>query len=89
VDSKSEQFPIQADRPNWPTQLKRLGIANLAAALLEAGRPLAPILAQLLYIADPIFPSGDGRKTLSALGARLEENEEISAMIQDLHSEAK
>ncbi len=89
MDSKSEQFPKQANPPNWPAQLKRLGIANLAATVLEAGRPLAPILAQLLYIADPIFSSRDGRKPLSALGARLEDNEEISAMIRDLHSEAK
>ena len=50
-----EQALAEASHPSWPAQLNRFGLGNLAALLLEAGRPLAPMLAQLLYIADPLL----------------------------------
>lgn len=80
---------MESNLSNWSDQLKRIGIANLAASLLQASRPLAPILAQLLYIADPLFPATKGSNSLSNLGASLEDSEQVNTLIQKLQSEAK
>ncbi len=80
---------MESNLTNWSDQLKRLGIANLAGSLLHASRPLAPILAQLLYIADPLFPASKESNSLSNLGAKLEDREQVDTLIQELQSEAK
>jgi len=39
--------------PRWQAWLHQHGLEGVAGALLEAGEPLAPIGAQLLYVAQP------------------------------------
>ena len=50
---------------NWAGFLKKWGMDGFAAWLLEAGAPLAPVGAQLLYMGQPLF----GKSTRDDLGA--------------------
>jgi len=49
----------------WGDMLRRRRLAGLAAWLLEAGRPLALVSAQFLYMGWPLF--GPGAATLAKL----------------------
>lgn len=49
----------------WAGFLKKWGMDSFAAWLLEAGAPLAPVGAQLLYMGQPLF----GRSTRADIGA--------------------
>jgi hypothetical protein len=66
--------------PQWADFLKKWGMEGFAAWLLEAGAPLAPVGAQLLYVGQPLFnrPTGAG---LGALAAMLEDEEEIGEFV--------
>lgn len=48
LDSEFAQNAVR-----WQAWLQKHGLEGLADALLEAGEPLAPIGAQLLYVAQP------------------------------------
>ena len=79
----------RASRPSWPAQLNRLGLGNLALMLLRAGQPVAPMLAQFLYIADPFISITKKQHSLANLGTQLEDGQLFSAMIRNLNEELK
>ena len=59
MDKKnSRPIPTEALEPTvkaWRGHLERLGLTGLVENLLTISAPLAPIGAQLLYVAQPIF----------------------------------
>jgi len=63
--------------------LQRTGLGDFAAALLEAGRPLAPLGAQLSYMAEPLF-SGLGLP-LHEMGQVLEDPRQLDQLMRRLH----
>lgn len=69
---------------NWSSSLQHWGIQEFAASLLEASGPINLILAQLVYIGEPFFPSGGDRSNLKALGAMLEDSQETQAFVSFL-----
>ena len=70
-------FLMQSPREDWlrwAATLRRYQAEGFASWLLEAGRPLAVLTAQLLYLGQP-FLGG----TAKALGQMLESDEEARA----------
>jgi hypothetical protein len=69
--------------PAWTNSLRKQGLTELAAWLLEAAGPLNLLGAQALYLGQPLMPSSatDG---LSALAHLLEEEDEARAFIAQL-----
>ena len=67
----------------WAAYLHNLGLSGLAESFAHAGRPLAPLLAQLLYIAEPFFPVSPGGKRVRELAGRLEQ-EDTDVLLSDL-----
>ena len=84
-----KQHPPKTSHASWTAQVKRLGLGNLASLLLQAGRPLAPMLAQLLYIADPFVAINENKNSLENLGAQLEDSQVFTNLIHELSEELK
>lgn len=57
---------------SWSIRLNQLGLGGLAASFAEAGKPLAPALAQLLHIANPLLDSSRSQEQMRALAETLE-----------------
>ena len=66
--------------PIWMDVLRKQGLAELAAWVLEAAGPLNLLGAQILYIGQPFvsFPAGQSMRALADL---LEQEEESGAFI--------
>jgi hypothetical protein len=64
--------------------LRRMGLGAFAAALLEAGRPLAPLGAQLSYMVDPLL-GGSGLSFLE-MGRLLEDPRRLEELAQHLQN---
>ena len=76
---------MQAPRANWPQwakMLRRYQADGFASWLLEAGRPLAILTAQVLYLGRPFLG-----ETAQALGQMLESDEETRAFAALLNGE--
>jgi hypothetical protein len=73
--------PSQPFVPPWLQRLHHGGKGGLAAALLEAVSPLAPVGAQLLYMLQPVLGSGDN---LSLTASLLEDEERLKATVKAL-----
>jgi hypothetical protein len=70
----------------WADSLRKWGMEGFAAWLLEAGAPLAPLGAQVLYVGQPLF----GRATrgkLAALAVVLEDDRESERFVAFLRGE--
>jgi hypothetical protein len=61
------------------------GLSSYAADLLDAARPITPLLAQVMYIMDPLFHST--RFSAQELGTLFEDPEQIEYFISDLREE--
>ncbi len=62
--------------------MHRLGMADFAALLFEAGQPLAPLGAQLSYMADPLL--GGLGVPLNEFGQLLEDPKQLEQLVQQL-----
>lgn len=71
----------------WADFLRKWGMEGLVAWLLEAGAPLAPVGAQLLYAGQPLFGSFT-RGNLGALAGMLEDDNEAESFVAFLRGEA-
>jgi len=56
----------------WSSLLKDFGFADLASSLSEAGKPIAPVFAQLLYLADPFVDDPSVKARIDDLATSLE-----------------
>jgi len=66
--------------PAWIRSLRRLGLENFAAWLLEATGPLNVIGAQLLYIGQPFLPVS-ASESIQELANLLEQEDESRAFV--------
>lgn len=67
---------MQADRTNWSAWVRfldRWGLGETFAALLESTGPLKLLIAQLVYLGQPLFSAGSPQKWQAFAG--LLENE--------------
>lgn len=64
--------------PNWMDSLRRHGLAELAAWILEVAGPLNILGAQALYFSEPFVPLSTGNG-LRALADMLEQEDETRA----------
>lgn len=69
--------------PLWVETLRRYKLNDIAAALLEAGSPLAIFGAQAIYFGRGLINS----EQLTALAATLEEENELRAFVSFLAQE--
>jgi hypothetical protein len=68
--------------PRWAETLRRYQLDGLASWLLDAGRPLALLSAQALYMGRPFFGEG-----FDALAHMLESDDEARAFASFLDGE--
>lgn len=65
----------------WSRALQRWGMQEWAASLLEASGPLNLVLAQFVYIGQPVFQSIFDRGHIGILADTLEDGAETQAFI--------
>ena len=81
---------MQPERKFWPEWARFLhlwGLDHVAAALLETAGPLTIILAQLVYVSQPLIGSGQPAGRLQALATLLEDQEESRSFANYLREE--
>jgi hypothetical protein len=71
VDPKSKT--TNAELAPWISFLKRSGLGGIVASLGEAASPLAPIVAQILHVAQPLVASDNAKQSLQDLVTKLED----------------
>jgi len=70
------------------SRLRRLGLAGIASAILEAGAPLAPLIGQLLYVAQPTLGLFLPRRAIGDWAKWLDQPGNLTALIEDLDQPA-
>lgn len=71
----------------WAVRLRRWGVHQFAAALLEASGPLNLIGAQLVYLGQPVLNGVFADRHLSTLAELLEDPGQTQAFIHHLREE--
>lgn len=69
--------------------LRRWGLAEPVAVLLEAGGPLSILVSQTIYLGQPFFNGLNGSNQLQAIQQILENDDEKSSFIDYLHLEGE
>jgi hypothetical protein len=82
---KTENNPWQV----WVETLRRWGLHNLLAGILEAGEPLGVVAAQAVYISQPVLEWAVPRNHLKALARMLEDTAEIRSFAALLREDAR
>jgi len=82
VRDKQESASHVAER------IRSLGFGAPAAVLLEAGRPLALLAAQLMWLGQPFLGMVISRHEVARVAEVLEDPESVSALIELLGQEA-
>lgn len=83
----SKESREEAGLPHWASHLKSLGLGSLAALFVQASRPLAPVLAQLLYIAAPLLPAGKEANSIEGIGSLMEDDQALKKLAGQLQGE--
>jgi hypothetical protein len=78
MDSKQQIWQV------WARNLHRWGLREPAAAILEASAPLNLVLAQGLYLIQPLFSAPVSRSHLGTLAGTLENSEETQMFVNYL-----
>ena len=73
--------------PGWIDKLKRRGGAPYALIMLDVMEPLAPVLAQGLWVAQPLAGLWNGRQALGELAQLLEAPGGIESLRKHLADE--
>jgi hypothetical protein len=81
MDSKQQIWQI------WARNLHRWGLREPAAAILEVSGPLNLVLAQGLYLIQPLFSAPVSRTHLGALAGTLENSEDTQMFVTYLREE--
>jgi hypothetical protein len=71
---------------DWAEMLRRYRMDGFAIWLLEAGAPIAPLAAQLLYIGQPFVPSQSATQHIYFLANMLEDREETHTFVEYLRN---
>lgn len=72
---------------DWIERLKRRGQAPLMLTLLDVIEPIAPALAQCLWVAQPLAGLWNGAKAVQDLAEWLEEPDGVERLRQRLSDE--
>lgn len=75
MDSKQHIWQI------WAKNLHRWGLSEVVAAFLEVGGPLNWVLAQGVYLIQPLFSTTISRNYLEPLAGVLENTEETQLFV--------
>ncbi len=67
--------------------IRRLGLVSPAAAMLEAGRPLTLLAAQLVWLSEPVLALAFPRRQVVGAAELLEDSESVNALIALLNRE--
>jgi hypothetical protein len=77
-----------ADNPHiwriWAKNLHRWGMRDSAATLLDAAGPLTMLLAQFIYISQPLLGKLVSPDSMTALASMLEEPAQTKAFVEIL-----
>lgn len=76
-------------RHTWAQSLYRWGINDIIASLLEAAGPLTILVAQVIYIGQPLIAYDRLSKSLTVLAEMLEKSEDTQAFIGLLREESQ
>lgn len=68
----------------WAQNLHRWGVKEGAATLLDAAGPLTMLLAQIIYISQPLLGRLVSPESMTALAAMLEEPSQTRAFVETL-----
>jgi hypothetical protein len=68
----------------WIKRLQDMGMAGIAGALIEAGAPLAPLLGQILYVAQPTLSLFVPRKSIDVWAEWLDQPANLTALLNEL-----
>lgn len=68
----------------WEDYLRRMGLQQIAASLLEAGAPLNLVSAQLVYLSQPLLSAFFSNEQLRALASLLEEPHHTAEFVDSL-----
>ena len=79
--------PEENKYQEWAQRLRRWGLNQFAAAILEASGPLNLIGAQLVYIGQPVLNSVFADRHLNALAQALEDPDQTQAFIHYLRED--
>lgn len=71
----------------WSVKIRSQQMENLVVGLLELGKPLNNIAAQLVHISQPVMSAFVDRSKLSAFAELLEEDENTQFFINSLSKE--
>lgn len=71
----------------WANALRGLGVEGMAAALLETAGPLTLVMAQTIYIGQPLLKSLLPGERLDKLAELLEEPEKVKGFTRYLREE--
>jgi hypothetical protein len=73
--------------PPWVDSLRRIGLGNLAAWVLEAAGPLTALGAQIVYLGSPLLRPGLTNQKLDSLAELLEDSDKMKAFTAYLREE--
>ena len=74
----------QSHLSDWIEKAKQRGYGQFIAVLLDAIEPIAPIIAQGLWVAQPLAGLWGGANTLQLLAETLEEPDGVKQLRQHL-----
>ena len=81
-------FKAESQAHDFTRRITAQGLAPFALFVLEAGRPLAFVLAQMLWVAQPLFRIVWQPQLAAQWAHFLEEPGNIDLLIKELESEA-
>jgi hypothetical protein len=88
VEMQTDFLPAARDSwPSWAESLRRRGLENLVAWVLEAAGPLTVLGAQVLYLGSPLLRPVVSNKQVDALAGLLEDSRETLAFAAYLRKE--
>ena len=73
LTNSASPSPDKTELQNWAQSLKRWKLAAFAAAFLESGGAFAALVAQSIYLAEPMLEIWAPRRRLDGLAQLLED----------------
>jgi len=72
----------------WIHAIQRWNLGGIVAFFLQSTGPLSVVMAQLVYMGQPLFATSPGDARWSALGRLLESQSSRNQFVSCLHEEA-
>jgi hypothetical protein len=75
-------------QPAWARRVRALGLDGLLGALLDAAGPIAPLVGQLLYVAQPTLGLFIPRRSINQWAELLDRPDGLAELRQMLESDS-